>query len=231
MRVYNSAVIFLNIFIDIYFVNAGGDVKSVEFKSDRSEIEFGRSITDDFEPRSGDFNSDDNTDVIYFDDPNPPAEGGGASRENEIDYPESKENVPTENYESVESRFPTEVFLKLRNITEGSSTFRRFTERNDVADLQASASDNVATNVSNESVETTSEAAAVNLRRLRDTRVTPELHDESGIPLFAVSVINRIMTVIRIRNLKGIKKKKKKNTIVCHRLITLSSTVELAVGV
>lgn len=195
MRVHLPTIIIL---FNIYFVSSDKNdraVKSVDFKSDKSEIEFGRSITDDFEPRSGDFNSDD-THFLYYDEPDDKIDEEESSRENEIDYANSdvddNSNNSTEVTEKIESKFPNEVFLKLRNITDDPSTFRSFSERNDEIDLQASATDNVSINDSNESVETapvetTSTATIINLRRLRDARPPPDFDDNSGIPLFAVS--------------------------------------------
>ncbi|KAL0280100.1 UNVERIFIED_CONTAM: hypothetical protein PYX00_001489 [Menopon gallinae] len=136
-------------------------VPSVEFKSDKSEIEFGRSVSGEF------------YDEYEVED------------ENELSEKEvTKEGSTTAASVDAETKgVPTEVFLNMRNLTEEGENFRAFKKRNDVNDLQASASDNLA--VQEAANDTEERTLGWNSRAYRDARFPLELEE---LPL-AVPVI------------------------------------------
>lgn len=140
-------------------------VPSVDFKSDKSEIEFGKSV---IEPKSGDFNSDDNEDIFYDED---------------VFYDENTTNSP-ENTE----RFPNDVFLSLRNITSETS-FRSL-----VNGLDSNENENETfENVTSVNLRTLRDARPrADVQDLQDLHDLQELQDvqpaqeDSGIQLFVV---------------------------------------------
>lgn len=148
-------------------------VPSIEFKSDKSEIEFGRSVSGEF-----------------YDEYD--AEEGNQLPEKEV----TKEGSTTAASVDAETKgIPTEVFLNMRNLTEEAEDFRTFKKRNDVDDLQASASNNLAVK---EAVNDTEERTlGWNSRTYRDARFPLELEEVPlAVPVILVS--NHIVSVISL---------------------------------
>lgn len=129
-------------------------VDLIKFKSDDSENATGSEVP----TKSGDLSKEEFENV---DD--------DGSADNFI----TKSSVKNEEFEEKDASkepqqsFPNEVFLTLRNLTSGGSpVFRGFTQKNDIEDLQASATDNVKV-TANETQEE-DESIGVNQRALRD---------------------------------------------------------------